>query len=55
VGEQLLAWHPSGYRSLISPIAPGEVVDVLTPRSTVAALSAGYRPMLHPSAARLFG
>jgi hypothetical protein len=28
------------------------VVEVLTPPSTVAAVAAGYRPMLHPSALR---
>jgi hypothetical protein len=30
-------------------------VEVLTPRSIVAVLSAGYRPMLHPTAAALLG
>ena len=35
--------------------APAEEVEVLTPRSIVAVLSAGYRPMLHPSAAALLG
>jgi hypothetical protein len=55
VGDNLLAWHPSGYASLISPAALGEELEVLTPRSIVAVLSAGYRPMLHPSAAVLLG
>jgi len=55
VGNRLLAWHPSGYTSLIHPAAAGEEVEVLTPRSIVAILSAGYRPMLHPSAATLLG
>jgi hypothetical protein len=53
VGNNLLAWHPSGYTSLIIPEGAGEEVDVLTPWSIVAVLSAGYRPMLHPSAAAL--
>jgi hypothetical protein len=55
VGNQLLAWHPAGYTSLISPATTGDIVDVLTPLSIVAVLSAGYRPMLHPSAATLLG
>jgi hypothetical protein len=53
VGNSLLAWHPSGYRSLVMPAEIGEEVEVLTPRSIVAVLAAGYRPMLHPSAAAL--
>jgi hypothetical protein len=55
VGNHLLAWHPSGYTSLISPATTGEIVEVLTPPAIVAVLSAGYRPMLHPSAATLLG
>jgi hypothetical protein len=55
VGNHLLAWHPGGYASLISPATMGEIVDVLTPPSIIAVLSAGYRPMLHPSAATLLG
>jgi hypothetical protein len=35
------------------PAQIGDEVEVLTPRSIVAVLSAGYRPMLHPSAATL--
>jgi hypothetical protein len=35
------------------PAEIGEEVEVLTPRSIVAVLAAGYRPMLHPSAAAL--
>jgi hypothetical protein len=53
VGSSLLAWHPSGYTSLVIPSGIGEDVEVLTPRSIVAVLSAGYRPMLHPTAAAL--
>jgi hypothetical protein len=53
IGNHLMAWHPAGYTSLITPASTGEIVEVLTPPSTVAVLSAGYRPMLHPSAATL--
>lgn len=53
VGASLLAWHPSGYTTLVLPAAVNEDVEVLTPPSIVAVLSAGYRPMLHSSAAAL--
>jgi hypothetical protein len=53
VGNNLLAWGPAGYTALVSPSGIAEEVEVLTPPSIVAVLSAGYRPMLHPSAARL--
>jgi hypothetical protein len=53
VGNNLLAWHASGYTSLVMPAEIGEEVEVLTPRSIVAVLAAGYRPILHPSAAAL--
>ena len=43
--------HGAGARRL----ALAEEVEVLTPPSIVAVLSAGYRPMLHPSAAALLG
>jgi hypothetical protein len=55
IGHRLLAWDPGGYSALISPSAIAEEVEVLTPASIVAVLSAGYRPMLHPSAAALLG
>ena len=46
---RLLAWTPGGY--LARPVeTPGGPVTVITPRATVAALAAGYRPVLHPSA-----
>jgi len=44
----LLPWSPEGYGTEIP--RPEGTIDVLTPRSTVAVLSAGYCPMLHPSA-----
>ena len=49
-GGQLRPWSFQGYAG---PAAGGlpEVADVLTPPSTVAVIAAGYRPMLHPSAA----
>ncbi len=48
-GERLLEWSPSGYHSCRRRPAQLQV-QVLTPRCTVAALAAGYRPMLHPTA-----
>ena len=51
-GGGLLAWTPGGYvssRAAVPP--PGLAVTVITPRATVAVLAAGYRPLIHPSAA----
>jgi hypothetical protein len=47
VQVRALAWSPAGYRK-----APNAIKNalLLTPPSTLRALSAGYRPMLHPSA-----
>ena len=47
---RLLPWSPAGYEKAISRPAQA-LIEVLTPPSIVAVLSAGYRPMLHPSAA----
>jgi hypothetical protein len=55
VGSHLLAWDPGGYTALIVSTMAAQELDVLTPRSIVAVLSAGYRPMLHPSAVALLG
>jgi len=44
------AWTPGGYLSG-GPPASGDTVTVITPRATVPALAAGYRPVIHPSAA----
>ena len=46
-GGRALLWSPAGYRE-----AQGRIEDamLLTPPSTLRALSAGYRPVLHPSA-----
>ncbi len=44
---QTLAWQPGGY----CPAPLPKVIDgLLTPPSTLAALAAGYSPILHPSA-----
>jgi hypothetical protein len=44
-----LTWSFAGYRPARA-FAPAEGVAALTPRSARAALGAGYRPALHPSA-----
>jgi hypothetical protein len=49
VQRRALRWSAGGYREA-SPIKD---VLVLTPPSTLRALSAGYRPVLHPSAKEL--
>jgi hypothetical protein len=48
-GAQLLAWTPGGYAERRARSGLGRV-SVVTPRSTVAALAAGYQPVLHPTA-----
>ena len=45
----LLPWSWSGYGPP-EPIAPAATVELLTPPSIVAALAAGYRPLVHPTA-----
>jgi hypothetical protein len=47
VRGRALLWSPAGYRQ--APNAPPDAM-LLTPPSTLRALSAGYRPALHPSA-----
>jgi len=48
-GDALLGWTPDGYQA--GKRRPrGGAVDVLTPPSILAVLSAGYRPHWHPSA-----
>jgi hypothetical protein len=42
-----LSWSPAGYRNAQTALQAGML---LTPPSTLRALSAGYRPLLHPSA-----
>ena len=50
-GGQLYAWSHAGYRTPVRRPMGVEVV-VLTPAATVAALRAGYAPIIHPSAAQ---
>jgi hypothetical protein len=49
LGRKLLTWTAEGYRGA-RPRPDGLEVVVLTPRTTVGALAAGFRPQLHPSA-----
>jgi hypothetical protein len=51
LGGQLRPWSFQGYGAPAAGPRP-ELVEVLTPPSTVAAIAAGYQPMLHPSALR---
>ena len=48
-GERLLRWTPEGYHEAIDRPELSSV-NVLTPRSMVAAFDAGYRPQVHTSA-----
>jgi hypothetical protein len=48
LGGKALLWSFSGYEP--APLPSGELL-MLTPPSTLRALAAGYRPVLHPSAA----
>jgi hypothetical protein len=48
-GDRLLEWSPGDYRARLSRPQGGRV-RVLTPRSTVEAIRAGYAPEVHPSA-----
>jgi len=49
LGRQLLLWTPFGYTDRVPRPRSGRAT-LLTPRSTVAAIAAGYAPGLHPSA-----
>jgi hypothetical protein len=53
-GDHLLRWSPGGYRQKRRRTNSAEVL-VLTPPSTVAALRAGYVPVVHPSAGKAIG
>ena len=46
--DRLHRWTPGGYDD-VQPAKRDQVVDVLTPRSIVDAMWAGYVPELHPS------
>jgi hypothetical protein len=50
VGGQMLPWSFAGYQTAV-PVDEDAMVEVLTPPSSVAAIAAGYRPVLHPTAA----
>lgn len=47
IDGSLLRWSPAGYAKAAPPL---RVDGMLTPPSTLAALRAGYRAVLHPSA-----
>lgn len=49
VAGQLRAWTTSGYQERQTRPASTRVT-VITPRATVATLTAGYQPVLHPTA-----
>ncbi|MDV7144802.1 hypothetical protein R3X27_19145 [Tropicimonas sp. TH_r6] len=49
LGDAALPFTPDGYESARE--RPGGSVTVLTPAPTLAVLCAGFRPVLHPSAA----
>lgn len=49
-GDALLRWTSTGYAGRM-PRPRGVSADVLTPPAILAALSAGYQPRWHPSAA----
>jgi hypothetical protein len=48
-GGRLLPWSLAGYLAPVWP-DPAATVELLTPPASVGALTAGYRPLLHPSA-----
>jgi hypothetical protein len=49
-GGTILPWSFAGYGPSTA-IAPDTSVELLTPPAITAALAAGYRPLVHPSAA----
>jgi hypothetical protein len=48
-GGRVLPWTFGGYLAPVT-LAPATQVELLTPPATVAAIAAGYRPLLHPTA-----
>jgi hypothetical protein len=48
-GGRLLPWSFAGYLAPV-PLLPEARIELLTPPSTVAAIAAGYRPLVHGSA-----
>jgi hypothetical protein len=49
-GGRMLPWSLDGYLADPVPVGPDTTVELLTPPSSVAAMTAGYRPLLHPTA-----
>jgi hypothetical protein len=49
LGDRLLPWTPGGYGDAVARPSGGPVC-VLTPRPTISAMTAGYRPELHSGA-----
>jgi hypothetical protein len=49
IGARVRPWSFRGYGAP-APAGPAGRVEVLTPPSIVAAITAGYRPLVHPSA-----
>lgn len=47
-GSTVRPWSFAGYGNPVG-IEPSTTVELLTPPATVAAISAGYRPMVHPT------
>jgi hypothetical protein len=52
VQGRALSWSPSGHRNAQNALQDARL---LTPPSTLRALAAGYRPVLHESAVKLIG
>jgi hypothetical protein len=53
-GRRLLKWSAGGYEKS-RPFPLSKLVQVLTPKSTVATIRAGYAPEIHYSATSLPG
>jgi hypothetical protein len=49
-GSGMLPWSFAGYHAPVA-LPPATPVELLTPPATVATIAAGYRPLVHPSAA----
>jgi hypothetical protein len=49
LAKSLRPWSPAGYSGAVS-VPANAMLDVLTPKSIVSVLGAGYRPVLHSSA-----
>ena len=49
IGGRLRPWSAGGYGAPLPAGLTGQV-ELLTPPSTVAAIAAGYRPLVHPTA-----